>query len=886
MAIPEDYKWKLDDIEFSSYGVYVSKSSGVLDLPRLVDTSIDWLDENGKEYWQDIANSKFDDREINLSCWIKATGYSSFKTKVATFFAALTAAGVRVLSTPFANSINVSLHDSVQVTRKASYIKTKQIGVFNLRLIVAGDSKTGLMGIYRTDGVLRQVVKYGSDAKLSRSLQGDASITFTSEFNSIQTIGRGDYILWGSEKYISLEYPQIEKVSSNKYVYRLIFTHQFFVLKDIQFRVIDRSDTAWWANMEDIIDMIVTNSNRAYSGLFIKGTIDTTENRNHQFSNESCYEVLNRCASDYGLEWEFVWISATSKIQINVKKTIAETTAVYLTYGKGNELYKMSRVSTGREQMVTHLYAYGADKNIPASYGYPRLKLAVEPVTRDYFGMHIERTKIFDDIFPERTGTVTGYVATEKQPTWEYMPGTFIKIYTFYPDDNTFEVTDSSMDFDLKETDVDGNTLYLIAGTTAKLHFNSGDLAGYEFEVSDYNHATKTFKILPYKDEHGTILPNATLKPAIGDTYKILDITLPGSYIVDAESRLQTAADDFIDETGNPKAVYTVETTPYFAIPDYMVGKNVNIVDVDFDIDTEFRVTDITTNIYKGDSSLTLSQYVEKSKRQELSLKSANLERSIVAAKLDQVTKVRASQKTSGELKNAILSPVDQKINTDNKVRSKSLDPRMFSHDASILQYSIKDALLELNVDDNANKITVNSGTFIHHSFFAADKATIKEVKADGDYDPTRSWVISATDITFANNNGHFIYLKIPLESGVTTSSIIVSESHIDPLRDDDFVIIKLGYINPVETVGGVDIREASMLFGNSKANTSSSVSDAAYDTDDWDGVTDIAPSKNALRDKFETFGSISTKHFWSGTLTAYNAISTKDSNTIYFIEE
>ena len=34
------------------------------------------------------------------------------------------------------------------------------------------------------------------------------------------------------------------------------------------------------------------------------------------------------------------------------------------------------------------------------------------------------------------------------------------------------------------------------------------------------------------------------------------------------------------------------------------------------------------------------------------------------------------------------------------------------------------------------------------------------------------------------------------------------------------------------------------------------------------------------------TVGTIAPKDYWSGTLTAYNAITTKLANTIYFIEE
>lgn len=642
--------WKLDNIDLTTYGVFVSRSSGVLDLPRMVDTSINWLDENGKDIWQSIEDVKYEEKEITLSCWIRATGYSSFKTKVANFFTALTASGVRSLSTPYGNTVSVNLHDSVQVTRKGSYVKSLQIGVFSLRLIVAADSQTKLITVYDSIGDVRTVVKYGSDARLSRELQGSSDITIQSEFNTMQSIGRGDYIIFESEKYILLEYPQIDKFSTNKFVYRLTFTHSFFLLKDIQFLVIDNPETSYYATMDDIVDMIISNANRGHSGLFVKGTVDTTEYRNHQFSNEDCLTVLQRIASDYELEYQYLPATG-NKIEISVKKQIGYATGNLFSYGKGNTLTKINRVSTGRELLCTRLWAYGSTRNIPASYGYPRLKLATEPVTREFYGMHVERTKVFDDIFPERTGTVTSYTYTEKDPI----------------ENSTYALVDSSMPFDLKEKDLNGNTVYLIPGTTAKIHFNTGDLAGFEFEVLDYEHSTKTFYLVPFKEANGQMYPDTNLKPGTDDQYKLLDINLPQSYIDDAETRLQAAADAYINEFSNPKSVYTVETNPFYDL-NYLPGDTVQLVDADFGIDAEMRVRQISKNLYSGVCTITLSWFVEKYKRQELALKVAQLEMSIKGAGLDRVTVQRGSEQTTNELKNAVINPIDEKIRCE-KIR-------------------------------------------------------------------------------------------------------------------------------------------------------------------------------------------------------------------------
>jgi hypothetical protein len=56
-------------------------------------------------------------------------------------------------------------------------------------------------------------------------------------------------------------------------------------------------------------------------------------------------------------------------------------------------------------------------------------------------------------------------------------------------------------------------------------------------------------------------------------------------------------------------------------------------------------------------------------------------------------------------------------------------------------------------------------------------------------------------------------------------------------------------------------------------------VSDAAYDATDWNGVTTVAPSKNAVRDKFESLaagsGITRTVVVTSGAFTAGSAAST-----------
>jgi hypothetical protein len=80
-------------------------------------------------------------------------------------------------------------------------------------------------------------------------------------------------------------------------------------------------------------------------------------------------------------------------------------------------------------------------------------------------------------------------------------------------------------------------------------------------------------------------------------------------------------------------------------------------------------------------------------------------------------------------------------------------------------------------------------------------------------YDPTRAWDVAETEITFLNNNAHYLYLMVEINELATTSEVIASEDHIDPLRDEGYIIYKLGSVGPV--IAGK--REAHMLWGNSK---------------------------------------------------------------------
>lgn len=140
------------------------------------------------------------------------------------------------------------------------------------------------------------------------------------------------------------------------------------------------------------------------------------------------------------------------------------------------------------------------------------------------------------------------------------------------------------------------------------MHFNSGKLAGYDFEISSYDHSTRTFTLKGKEDERGLELPNdndAAYQTGVGDTYTLSDIMLPQSYIQSAQSRLLSAANADLSKLGSPRVKFTLKIDELFIkakCPSAEVaidcGDTVTLADTDFvSSATSVRVRKVERNL-------------------------------------------------------------------------------------------------------------------------------------------------------------------------------------------------------------------------------------------------------------------------------------------------
>ena len=127
--------YKIDGTPFTNFGVYVMSSKGLIDLPTIKESlTVDWPDEHGKIV--DLTAPRYNYREIELQCLIKASGKLDFFDKVRAFIKAFQLPNLRTLELNFSTKpviYLVYLADGVSIEKK--WRENEMFGTFDLRLI-------------------------------------------------------------------------------------------------------------------------------------------------------------------------------------------------------------------------------------------------------------------------------------------------------------------------------------------------------------------------------------------------------------------------------------------------------------------------------------------------------------------------------------------------------------------------------------------------------------------------------------------------------------------------------------------------------------------------------------------------------------------------------
>lgn len=353
----------------------------------------------------------------------------------------------------------------------------------------------------------------------------------------------GAYIEYQGERY-TLWYPSdFKKEGTRVFDYTVTFGGNEEILKKYKYKLLSdkpyKLKFVMTATPGMFMELLVDNLNLYDSGWTV-GTVIEAPEKLLSFNHEKCWAVLGRLAEEFDTEFEIVGKT------INLRKVeYYKDAPLKLSYGKGNGfLPGVGRANQGDNLPVEILYVQGGERNIDYSvYGSQTLLLPKSQelsyqgrrYKTDKDGMYVTRADrplssynedSYDasDIYPSRVGTVS---ETDTEPGKD-TDGNDVTFYNFY---------DSSVPANLNFEDC------LIAGQTMTVIFQTGRLAGREFDVK-YVHDGRKFEIVS-SEQDGMTLPNASLYPEVGDKYAVFNISLPAAYVCDNATKTGASWDMF-----------------------------------------------------------------------------------------------------------------------------------------------------------------------------------------------------------------------------------------------------------------------------------------------------------------------------------------------------
>lgn len=679
------------------------------------------------------------------------------------------------------------------------------------------------------------------EATLTSSLMGDDYISLKIVSANWLSFAKGDKITVGGKEYSIRATTTREVVSEGYYNYEPVFYGVMYDLMKTIYRNCDKygkSDKSTFDltyTIKEFVQVLIYNMERDYPGLW-KFDVDNcpdTEAKTIQFSGVNCLQALQTlCNSEqFNLEFQITQDKGVRTIHIGKfgKRINPPSGADFFEWGKGNGLYNLKEQKIDDKAIITRLWAEGGTTNIRSNYRdyserlqlpYPQrknqyehtlsdgtvVKVGTETIgiaddakryiedaeLRDKIGSE-EDVKTYDNIYPTRTGTVTAVVA-----------------------DDICAFIDDTMDFDLNKKD-DKGTVYLVDGTSAKITFTSGRLAGQQFELEakgGYNHETKKFRIIPFTDNRGLTIPSTETQDAykieVGNTYKITDIYLPESYEQKAEEALWYAAMEDFKTATQAKAQYTLTLDRLYFLQElsrdtdtsvFEVGDYVPVKDTRFGIEKQMRIQKVTRNLLlEQDYQITLADTTAVSIQTQTVLTVIEHENIINNNRLRDLNKARRGWRTTEDLRNMVYD-TDGYFDTDN-IKPNSIDTNMLTVGAKSQQFVLSGCVLQANFGGNPNMFVATAGILSHLTI---------------DNDKIRNWKMNEASFKLQSTGGYYLFAKCSKSGENGVWYLTQEQLKFEPTSDPNNYYFQVGIVSSL--YADDNFRDFQTTYGFTRIN-------------------------------------------------------------------
>lgn len=417
------------------------------------------------------------------------------------------------------------------------------------------------MIIYNDKGKKLLEIEVDDNSYRHRVIMGDYNLTLYYSLAEHVELPVGCYCDYQGERF-TLERPEAFKMKhSRSFEYTVIMESSQAKAKIWKFRnpVDGRLKFSLTAKPHEHLQMFVDNMNRRDTGWAV-GSCVSGDEVCISYSHAFCYEALEQMASTLNTEFEFNGKTVSlRKVEYNKNNPLP------LSYGRGNGFKpNVGRSNYGETPPTEILYVQGGSDNIdPSKYGSSELLLP-KSQSIGFDGVYFEDEEGFNadnaryymtddlgfsirrkdkdltslaessldcsDIYPKRVGEISSVVCVDK-------------------DKNFYDIIDNSIpeNLDYEKCLIDGETMTVI--------FQTGMLAGKEFEVKYYHNsilnpdgslkkAARRFEITPQEID-GQTMPNETFCPRANEKYAVFKCMLPDAYICNNATKSGASWDMF-----------------------------------------------------------------------------------------------------------------------------------------------------------------------------------------------------------------------------------------------------------------------------------------------------------------------------------------------------
>jgi len=640
--------------------------------------------------------------------------------------------------------------------------------------------------IYRgdTNNVVAQMPINERDL-FTHSIMSDHYIKFN---NLVKTdpldVQIDDFILIGNIRYTINFIPDL--TVDHLLNYSLTFEAPEYGLFDKMVIHEGEADFPYYGTASDQLELILDNVAQIKTG-YVMGVVEPTAEMFVDYQNYSARVAITKVAEKFGLEYSFTGVDGKT---INLVKTVGRDTNLVFEYGINNGLYSLSRNYIAEKNVKTRVYGFGGTRNLPKGYRNNSKRLTFTGLYKEkntqFYGVK-ETYYTNEEIYPKREGVISAAGAVTD-------------------DSQSFTITDNSIDFDFND--------YRLS-SDPKISFLSGELMGEDFDVTKYNHATKTFTLKSKNNSSNIKIPTANFKAEVGNKYAVYDIGLPASYVTEAENDLEAETLIFTEENAVPQVELGLNFDILYLKENNVKlepGDRVTVLNGPLGINAVIRITSVSYPITfpailteETKYTAVLSNTITYSQQDRLTAAVINNRSQIAAVDRRGVETAQRNAFNLRLLENSVFD-TDGMFDTD-KFNVGVLSAALGIFGVKSQNFILNKVILTDNYLGNPNAVFISNGELIHLEISNPGNANVWQMQS-----------ITKNDLIGANF--YYVYARCSKNSQIGT--FLITQDQLKYDSEDNYYTFLAGVIYPINgsfrdsefTNGITDINGARIKTG------------------------------------------------------------------------